>query len=321
MGVLVNLQQLMERDGTLSAYAVDFFPPLWETSKHNGHVYALPFDTNKTLMYYNRDILSRLGVAEPRDDWTWSEFVEIARRIASPPDRYSYSAINDWRHFIDWLGSAGGAVLTPDGGEITLDSPETREALQYMFDLVHTHELAPPPQAGAEFWRTAFAEGRLAFEVQGSYRLPQYSVLGTTNLGAVAQPQLRQRYSSLGGESVVILDTTPEENEAAWTFIQWMTNTYANAKWSAISGYIPVRRSSVQHEMYQDVLMGDPVRRRFVEEVVYGDRLPSVPGGDQIFNILTRMASGVVDQMIFPEEAIARAVLELRTALFPESEG
>ncbi|NLN18189.1 MAG: extracellular solute-binding protein, partial [Firmicutes bacterium] len=64
-GVIVNLQEVMKREGKLEAYSRDFFPPLWETSKYEGAVYCLPFDTNNMLMFYNRDILNRYGIPDP----------------------------------------------------------------------------------------------------------------------------------------------------------------------------------------------------------------------------------------------------------------
>lgn len=278
-------------------------------------VYALPFDTNNMLMYYNRDILNRYGISEPRDTWSWDEFAKVARGIANPPDQYSYSANNDWRHFVDLLGSAGGRVLSSDGKKVALNTPGALEALQFMVDVIHTYQIAPRPDQGAEFWRTGFAEGRLAFEVQGSYRLPQYSQLGVVNLGAAAQPQKRFRYSSAGGESVVIMKTQPARERAAWRFVDRITGTYANAKWSAVSGYLPVRRSSVAAPAYQEVLKNNALLRKFAEELNYGDRLQPVPGADQVFGILNRMASKAIARSVTPMQAIADAETELKAAL------
>ncbi|MGI6609889.1 MAG: ABC transporter substrate-binding protein [Limnochordia bacterium] len=310
-GVLVNLQEIMKREGKLEAYSRDFFPALWETSKHEGSAYCLPFDTNNMLMFYNRDILNQYGVADPPENWTWDDFIRQCKKIASPPDRYAFSTVNDWRHFIDFLGAAGGRVLSADGKQVTINKPEAVEALQFMVDILHTYQIAPMPTGG---WQTGFANGLLGFEVQGSYRLPQYATLGTTNLGAVAQPQRKARYSSAGGESVVIVKTNPQREAAAWRFVDWMTNTEANAKWSAISGYLPVRRSSMAHKTYQQILRGEPLRRLFAEELTYGDRLPTVPT-DRVFGILGSMVGKAVNQSVTVNQAIADAETDLKAAL------
>lgn len=228
-----------------------------------------------------------------------------------PPDRYAFSAINDWRHFIDFLGSAGGRVLSADGKRVTINSPEAIEALQFMVDILHTYQIAPMSGGG---WQTGFANGLLAFEVQGSYRLPQYAVLDTTNLGAVAQPQRNVRYSSTGGESVAIMKTNAEREAAAWRFVDWVTGTAANAKWSAVSGYLPVRRSSMAHRTYQQILRNDPLRRLFAEELTYGDRLPTVPT-DQVFGILGTMVNRAVGQSITVNQAIVDAEIALEAAI------
>jgi ABC-type glycerol-3-phosphate transport system substrate-binding protein len=208
-----------------------------------------------------------------------------------------------------------GRVLTPDGKQITLNTPEAEKVLQFMIDVIHAHQIAPPQDTAIDFWRTGFANGHLAFEVQGSYRLPQYATLGTTNLGAVAQPQWTTRYSSAGGESVVILKTNPTREAASWRFVDWITGTYANAKWSAVSGYLPVRQSSMAQPIYQEVLRNDPLRRLFVEELTYGDRLPAVPGGNRLFGILSNMVSKAVSRTVTPAQALADAEKELKVAL------
>lgn len=310
-GVIVNLQDMMKREGKPEAYSRDFFPPLWETSKYEGAVYCLPFDTNNMLMFYNRDILNKYGIGDPAENWTWDDFIRECKKIASPPDRYAFSTINDWRHFIDFLGAAGGRVLSPDGRQVTINTAEAIEALEFMVDILHTYQIAPMPTGG---WQTGFANGMLAFEVQGSYRLPQYATLGTTNLGAVAQPQRRARYSSAGGESVVIVKTDARREAAAWRFVDWITNTEANAKWSAVSGYLPVRRSSMSHGIYQTVLRGEPLRRLFAEELSYGDRLPTVPT-DRVFSILGSMVSKAVNRSATVNQAIADAEKDLKVAL------
>jgi multiple sugar transport system substrate-binding protein len=82
-GVIVNLEEIMKRENKLAAYSKDFFPALWETSKTNGQIYALPFDTNNMLMYYNRDILGKYGIPDPDENWTWDDFVKIANASAA----------------------------------------------------------------------------------------------------------------------------------------------------------------------------------------------------------------------------------------------
>ncbi len=62
----------------------------------------------------------------------------------------------------------GGRLFNEDFTEIVFDSPETREALQLLVDLVRVHEVAPPPEMQASEIGISFNTGKVAIGRQSA---------------------------------------------------------------------------------------------------------------------------------------------------------
>src|SRR5207244_3849477 len=84
-------------------------------------VYALPRGYTPLVIVYNRDLLDRSGIAYPGDDWTWDDFLRIARRLTRDTDGDGridvWGAAFDRRpaFWLPWIWSGGGDVLCSDG--------------------------------------------------------------------------------------------------------------------------------------------------------------------------------------------------------------
>lgn len=59
-----------------------FIPSALETGKVNGKYYAVPLNSNFSLMIANKSLLEKAGVKVP-DAWTWAEFLAAAKKIQS----------------------------------------------------------------------------------------------------------------------------------------------------------------------------------------------------------------------------------------------
>jgi ABC-type glycerol-3-phosphate transport system substrate-binding protein len=47
----------------------------------NGGIYGLPFNSQLFMMLYNKDIFNKFGVPYPKDGMTWTETVELAKKV------------------------------------------------------------------------------------------------------------------------------------------------------------------------------------------------------------------------------------------------
>jgi trehalose/maltose transport system substrate-binding protein len=105
-------------------HEAEFIPSTVETVEYEGKRWALPYNTNAGFVYY------RTGqVSQPPS--TWEQVYEEAQKqdgLVYQGERYEGLTVV----FLELLFSAGGSVLSEDGETVEVDSPETREVLEFM---------------------------------------------------------------------------------------------------------------------------------------------------------------------------------------------
>jgi multiple sugar transport system substrate-binding protein len=59
----------------------DFYPQAVDTFRWDGRVTCLPQNISSLVVYYNKDLFRRFGVAVPTDDMGWAEFLSRAQQL------------------------------------------------------------------------------------------------------------------------------------------------------------------------------------------------------------------------------------------------
>lgn len=102
----------------------EFIPSTVETVEYEDKKWALPFNTNAGFLYYRTN-------ESPQAPTTWEQVYTDAGKdngLVYQGERYEGLTVN----FLELLYSAGGKVLSEDGETVEIDSPETREVLEFM---------------------------------------------------------------------------------------------------------------------------------------------------------------------------------------------
>lgn len=106
----------------------------------DGKVYGIPRTGYSMGLIYNRELFQKAGLDPDAPPATWDEVRTAARKIAALGDGVvgyaDYSAQNQggW-HFTAELYSQGGDVVSADGKNATVDTPEGRAVLQTLHDM------------------------------------------------------------------------------------------------------------------------------------------------------------------------------------------
>jgi ABC-type glycerol-3-phosphate transport system substrate-binding protein len=80
----------------------------------------------------------------------------------------------------------------------------------------------------------------------------------------------------VGGANLAIMANC-EDKQAAWSFVEWMTSPQVNLRGSMGTGYLPLRRSVVAAERYQQYLEAEPRTRVIVEQMEVARVRPNIP--------------------------------------------
>jgi len=172
--------------------------------RRGGAVYALPQGYTPIVVAYNKDLFDRAGVPYPADDWTWDEFLRLARILTRDTD--GDGQIDQWGTVFDrraiswlpWLWSGGGDVVCANGllASGCLDGPTSVAAIRWITGWVITDSVVPPASATRDAPDEnvrLFCSGRVAMLTTGHFSVPvlrSYGARGRLRVGFVEIPHL-----------------------------------------------------------------------------------------------------------------------------------
>ena len=295
-----------------------FAGPIRAVSRE-GRVFAVPWYIDAGVLYWRKDLLAKYGLEPPR---TWFDLIRAARTVTrAEPGLYGFV----WQgkqyeglicDALEFLRSNGGDVLRD--GRVVIRSPENREALQLMRDLIHRYGVSPPlvTSATEEPTRHIFGRGKAVFLRNWPYAWNLFQREGSPVRGRVGMGPLpafpgHAPASTLGGWQLGVnrYSRHPREAEA---LVAFLCSYEAQKHLSRTVGYRPTRRA-----LYRDpeVLSAQPVLGVLYDIFAAARPRPVTPYYMMISQILQSQFSAVLTGIRGPDAALERAREEIAFVL------
>lgn len=206
----------------------DIAQPMLDALNINGQQYMLPQQWNNMVIYLNTDRLEEAGLEMPPADWTREQFLEYAQALTvdengdGTPERYGYAWDNSspFISTLPWIFAHGGDILSDDYCTPTITDPAVQEALQFMYDLIYVHKVAPAPVAGGDLYNL-FQNGDLAMFGAGRWALTALLPAGFQDFDIQYFPGSPNRQTIFGLGTYALLNTT-QHPEEAWELYKYM---------------------------------------------------------------------------------------------------
>lgn len=236
-GGAVDLSPYIERDPDLGPD--DFWPGPWNETRwpqpEGSSIYALPYDTVGTVLWYNKSLLSSAGVPFPDETWSWQDVRDASRKIAKDPDGDGVNEVwgfnpNVAHTVYDLIvKSFGGQILTPDRRSAGINSPQAAAATQFMADMLL--------QDGSASIGPAFHQGNVGLTVDGTYSIRNVGTADGLDWGVTLTPKGPERRVAYGGSNVWEVMKRPDQDmEAVWTVLkELLAQETMVAFWSSYS--------------------------------------------------------------------------------------
>jgi len=232
----------------------DFWPALRANASANGTLYAIPYQNSTPILYINADAFKAAGLDPDHPPVTWTDFVEDAKKLTKRDGdkvtQYGFEMPGIY-DYLGWLTQTftmanGGLFFNPTNpGEVYYDQPSTRGAVQFLGDLVSKYKVMPPGVVDPSQVSTDFFAGRAAMVMLSTGALTFIREGAKFPYKVAFVPRQQRNAAPIGGGSMVIFKTlSPEQREAAWTFLTYMTSAETLGKWSRATGYFAPRKSS-----------------------------------------------------------------------------
>ena len=233
---LLGLNRFIRRD---RFDLTDFWPGA--TWQHD--LFGLFTEVETNLLFYNRDLFTRAGAPVPTDKWTWDDLLQQARALTQGEGAsasYGFTPIpsetsSNWAA-LPWIWGNGGDMLNEDQTRSVVDQPAAVEALQWLANLRHTHQVWPTAdqvrQATATQQDNLFMMGRLAMLFGYRGGLDGEIVSGRQDRGVAVPPQGPvRRANMLFMWPAFYIGAATGIPDDAWTFLSWWTGVEAQRAW------------------------------------------------------------------------------------------
>jgi multiple sugar transport system substrate-binding protein len=91
-----------------------------------GSYYGIPFDTNSSALYYNKDIFNKFGVAFPKDGMTWEEVIALSNKFSREEGGIQFAGLNVLG--MNNFATQWSVDFADAQGKATLDTPAWKSA-------------------------------------------------------------------------------------------------------------------------------------------------------------------------------------------------
>jgi multiple sugar transport system substrate-binding protein len=200
-----------------------------DTTTIGGKLLAMPFQTSSQLLYYNKGLLKKAGIADPAADPaqrpTWEQIAADAKRAKDAGAKWGLLFDQFDRYYqlqplpMSLGGSAGGkgeGNLEPD-----VTGPEWVKAFDW-YGKLYADKLSPRGLTVAET-PNVFAAGQVAYFVGGPWWAPQFEAKKKLDFGVAAHPVFQggKPYTSTGGWGLGV-NKQSQNLDAALIFARFM---------------------------------------------------------------------------------------------------
>lgn len=257
-GALVDLQPFFDADPDWNPEEY-FRAPLDALRDARGHLYGLPSTFTPYVMYVNETRLGELGLERPRPDWTWNEFLTLARRATEDTDgdgrtdRFGISLTQWLQALAPWVWQAGGRWIDPDRRIATMSDPRTVEALSFVHGLLHKERVASfDASLENQLSRGLFQAGKaLFYGPVGYWETYRFQHIDAFRWDVLPLPRGRQAATSIA-MTVYVVPRTSAHPELAYRFLRRLAGERYQRTLAEIGNGVPGLIRAARSESFLD---------------------------------------------------------------------
>lgn len=280
---IVPIQDLIAADNDFTDKKLEDFYPVFITSNtFDGKLMTFPFNKSVRMIFYNKDAFVRADLDPNRPPADWNAFRTYCRTFTKDtdgdkkPDTFGTNYAPAAWQFINLLYQAGGRILD-ENGQVVINKAPGVEALTFITDLINKDKTVYTV-SGYEGQNDFLASKVFMYEGSSVSITHMKQQTINFNMGYAALPTFRTDKSAISGTNIAVFRNKDKAKEkAAWDFIKWFTSTEQTARWSALTNYMPVRKSAMQTKTMQDLLAAHPQYKDVYAQLDHAVTEPQIP--------------------------------------------
>jgi multiple sugar transport system substrate-binding protein len=247
--LLAPVDDYVKRDNYSAIYPQDV-KGVVDTTVRKGKTYLIPMQVATMIMFYARKPFTDAGMPFPTDDWTYEEFMEMAKKLTNTggdQKMFGLESNGSWFRDIGFIRGTGKQEFDSliDPKKSMFNQPEIVDIIQQVAqDVVYETKVSPSP-ADKEGGANAFNTGNCAMKYEGPWWFPRMNSPELRAEGkqiefdVVLMPKMADEARPHRGWAEGIALLKSDNVEAAWGFASFAASEEGDKIYSETTGRMP----------------------------------------------------------------------------------
>jgi multiple sugar transport system substrate-binding protein len=286
----------------------------------DGAIQCMPQNISSLVVYYNSDLFKKAGIRRPRHAWSWEEFRAAGLKLTNGEVR-GLGIDPQIIRIAPFVWSNGGEITDdPDSPTtFTLDSPEAREALEFIVSLVRDDRIVPSEEElAAQDPETRFATGKLAMLLSSRRDTPVFREVQGLNWDVLPLPVADEPAGILHSDAYCIAAGS-DNKEAALEFVRFITGQEGQTLTAFGGRTVPSLRSVAESGAFLDPTQEPRHSEVFLEGVPFIRRTPVISTWPEIESVSEELLTRLFYEEGYTVDDFLRDLKDQTDPLFAEA--
>ncbi len=289
----------------------DFYPVTLEAFTWQDQLMCIPQNISSLVVYYNRDLFTAAGVAEPADDWTWADFLAAAQALTldsdgdGQTDQYGVGIEASLFRLAPFIWQNGGQLVDDPAFpmQLALTRVPAQAALTWFAELQTVHHVVPDRVAEESLdSESRFVEGTTAMYFNSRRGTPTYREITTFDWDVAPLPRGEQTAGVLHSDAYCMAATATDK-DAAWRFIEFANSLQGQTLIAASGRTVPSLMAVAESPAFLDPATRPARARVFLDTIGELRLVPLLSTWDEIEGTASEEVERAFYGDITPEEA------------------
>lgn len=310
-GALMEMDPLIAADSDFNPKSVN--QKAYDAFKYKNKQYGMVESFSNVVLFYNKDLFDKAGVAYPNANWTWKDELAAAQKLTDKEKGIwgTYQPVQFWE-FYKTVAQNGGSIFNEDKTQVTVNSPENAEALQWMVDKINKYHVTPSDkEMSGQKDGDLFKAGKIAMLRTGIWMFDSFKD-APFKWDIALEPGNKQKAHHFFANGLAISKNSKHPKEA-WQWVKFMSASKEAAQIRVDSSWeLPAVSDQSLVEAY--LKKSPPQSRKTVFEAL--DTLV-VPPVIEKWSQMTDMFGKELDKVKLGEKAPKDALADIEKNLKP----
>jgi multiple sugar transport system substrate-binding protein len=289
---------------------------MWESAMYKGKAYAVPWLLGTRILYYNKDLLKRIGNESAKPPITWAELLDQSNKITALGEPYYGFGSNSaerhrlYKKFLPFLWSNGGNTLSDDERECLLNDDRAVEALEYYVSLSDAGYMDTQRALDDKF-----LSGELGFIISGDWllrRIDDQPLSFEVGGWVIPVPDSGDVSISFAGGEYLAVNARSQYQEEALKVVGYLTSEIPDYEFCEAVGTPTPANAMASEKMTQGA---DALRWVFLQQIMTARTPPLHHNWVYMEEIIEKAVEEAIYHKAEPREALSKAAAEINKLL------